>query len=91
MPTLVLKAAHHSTMSACPSITKKHKVRPLYDGSDCVSHGHQLGVHSLHITIPRPPHPLNLAATLEVATSGCNLKHPCYHKVTCAQFSTYEE
>lgn len=37
-----------------PSITKKHKVRPLYDGSDHISHGHQSGVHSLHIAIPSP-------------------------------------
>jgi hypothetical protein len=78
-------------MSARPAgTTKKRKVRPLYDGGDCASHGRQSGINTIRIAKPFT-HPLDVAAGLEATASSHQTKRPRYQKITRAQFSTFEE
>jgi hypothetical protein len=73
-----------------PAITKKRKVRPLYDGGDGVSHGRQSGISAVRIAKPFT-HPLDLAASPEAATPGCRTKRTRYNNIRRTQFAAVEE
>ena len=78
-------------MSARPAgITKKRKVRPLFDGGDCVSRGRQSGINTIRIAKPFT-HPLDVDANHEATASSRQTKRPRYQKITRAQFPTFEE
>ena len=72
------------------AIPKKRKLRANYDGSDGISRGRQSGISGLLIAKPFI-HPLNMAASLEVAAPGRRTKRPRFDNISRSQFPAYEE